>query len=221
MFFVLDSCACGLHPNPAKVPNLQYRAWLYSLDQKFYGDDEKTRESRFWDLVQCPTAIIRPKSQNSNIRHDGIPSIGNFMLMINNHFAWFQLPGKLLKTKKMCSLFPWQHGISYLLLSAYMKYIYKGKYWFQPKNFEFFLLTGKYLRKHPAMPRSGTKINPRFQPNFFGDSLYKFCNSNFERILKILWFWQIVNFQNWKILAFQFFQTSLKPTTLRKQTFLK
>jgi hypothetical protein len=104
-------CACGLHPNPAKVPNFQYRAWLYSMDQN--GNDEKTRESRFWDLVQCPTAIIRQKFQNSSIRHDDILTIGNFMLMINNHFARFQLPGKLLKTKKMCSLFPWQHVISY------------------------------------------------------------------------------------------------------------
>jgi hypothetical protein len=39
------------------------------------------------------------KVQNSNIRHDGILSIGNFMLMRNNHFARFQLPGYLLKTK--------------------------------------------------------------------------------------------------------------------------
>jgi hypothetical protein len=109
-------CACGLYPNPAKVPNFQYRAfraWLYSMDKKIHGDDEKTRESRFLDFVQCPTAIIRPKSRNPKIRHDGILSIGNFMLMINN-FKRFQLPGKLLKIKKMCSLFPWQHGISYL-----------------------------------------------------------------------------------------------------------
>jgi hypothetical protein len=42
----------------------------------------------------------RPKSQNSNIRHDGIPSIGNFMLMINNHFAQFQLLGFFFKNKK-------------------------------------------------------------------------------------------------------------------------
>jgi hypothetical protein len=45
------------------------------------------------------------KVQNSNIRHDGILSIGNFMLMINNHFAQFQLPGSLLKTKKCASYF--------------------------------------------------------------------------------------------------------------------
>jgi hypothetical protein len=66
-----------------------------------------------------PTAIIRPKSQNSNIRHDGILSIGNFMLMIKNHFKRFQLPGKLLITKKMCSLFSWQHAISYLFHLQY------------------------------------------------------------------------------------------------------
>jgi hypothetical protein len=36
------------------------------------------------------------------------------MLMINNQFARFQLSGNLLKTKKMCSLFPWIHAISYL-----------------------------------------------------------------------------------------------------------
>jgi hypothetical protein len=52
------------------------------------------------DFETLLTAIIRPKSQNSNIRHDGILSVGNFMLMINNHFALFQLPGSLSKTKK-------------------------------------------------------------------------------------------------------------------------
>jgi hypothetical protein len=40
------------------------------------------------------------------------------MLMINNHFARFQLPGNLLKAKKMCSLFSWQHAISYLFSFA-------------------------------------------------------------------------------------------------------
>jgi hypothetical protein len=34
-------CACGLLPNPAKVLNFQYRAWLCSMDQKFHGDDKK------------------------------------------------------------------------------------------------------------------------------------------------------------------------------------
>jgi hypothetical protein len=51
--------------------------------------------------------------------YDGILSIRNFMLVINNYFARFQLPGKLLKTKKMCSLFPWQHGMSYLFCDVH------------------------------------------------------------------------------------------------------
>jgi hypothetical protein len=119
MFFCNGSmviCACGLLPNPAKVPNFQYRAWLCSLDQKLHGDEENTRESRFWDLAQWPTVKIQPKSRNSNTRHDGILLIGNFMLMINNHFARFQLPDNLLKTKKTCSLFSLQHAISCFLL---------------------------------------------------------------------------------------------------------
>jgi hypothetical protein len=44
--------------------------------------------SLFW-----PTAMIRPKSQNSKIGHDGILSTGNFILMIKNHILLFQLPG--------------------------------------------------------------------------------------------------------------------------------
>jgi hypothetical protein len=55
--------------------------------------------------------MIRPKSQNLKIEHDGILSIGNFILMIKNHILLFQL---LTNNQKMCSLFPWQHGISYL-----------------------------------------------------------------------------------------------------------
>jgi hypothetical protein len=49
--FVLDPClficACGLLRNPAKVSNFQCRVWLCSMDQKFHGDGEKTREPRF------------------------------------------------------------------------------------------------------------------------------------------------------------------------------
>jgi hypothetical protein len=35
-------------------------------------------------MLHCPTAIIRPKSQNSHLGYDGIPSVGNFILMIKN-----------------------------------------------------------------------------------------------------------------------------------------
>jgi hypothetical protein len=58
------------------------------------------------------TGILDPWPRSPGI--DGILSIRNFMLMINNHFALFQLPGNLLKTKKMCSIFSWEHAISYL-----------------------------------------------------------------------------------------------------------
>jgi hypothetical protein len=81
MFFCIGPmviCACGLLPNPAKVPNFQYRAWLLIM---FFGSEIswwwwKTREPQFWDLVQWSTAIIQPKSRNSNKRYDGILSIG-------------------------------------------------------------------------------------------------------------------------------------------------
>jgi hypothetical protein len=43
--------------------------------------------SLFW-----PTAMIRPKSQNFKIGHDGILSIGNFILMIKNHILIFNCP---------------------------------------------------------------------------------------------------------------------------------
>jgi hypothetical protein len=98
-------CACGLLPNPAKVSNFQYRAWLCSVDQKFHGDDEKTRKSQFWDSTQRPTAIIRPKCWILNIRHDGILSIRNFTLMIKNHFVLFQHSGNWWTTKKRAPYF--------------------------------------------------------------------------------------------------------------------
>jgi hypothetical protein len=48
----------------------------------------------------------------------------------------------------MCSLFSWQHAISYLLLSAYM-ILCKGKYWFfewfHSKNFEFFVFFPQHV----------------------------------------------------------------------------
>jgi hypothetical protein len=70
------------------------------MDQKFHGDDEKNPRIWILNLAQWPTAIIRPKSRNSNIRHDGILSMGNFMLMIHNN---------LLKIKNNVP-----HGIYYL-----------------------------------------------------------------------------------------------------------
>jgi hypothetical protein len=52
-----------------------------------------------------PTAMIRPKSQNFKIGHDGILSIGTFILMIKNHILLFQLPGNWPTTKKCAPYF--------------------------------------------------------------------------------------------------------------------
>jgi hypothetical protein len=97
------TCASGLLPNPAKVPFFQYRAWWYSIVQKFIMMVKNSRItilSLFW-----PTAMIRPKSQNFKIGHDGILSIGNFILMIKNHILLFQLPGNWPTTKKCAPYF--------------------------------------------------------------------------------------------------------------------
>jgi hypothetical protein len=49
--------------------------------------------------------MIRPKSQNFKIGHDGILSIGNFILMIKNHILLFRLPGNCPTTKKCAPYF--------------------------------------------------------------------------------------------------------------------
>jgi hypothetical protein len=95
MFFALDpwsSAPVAYSPIRPKYQN--FNIGHGSMDQKFHGDDEKRKESQFWDLTL-----------DSNIKHDGILSIGNFMQMINNHFARFQLPGYLSKTKKCAPYF--------------------------------------------------------------------------------------------------------------------
>jgi hypothetical protein len=80
----------GLLPNPAKVPYFQYMAWWYSIVQKFHNDGKNIQESQFWaSMLHWPMAIIRQKSLNFKIGHDGILSIGNFMLMIKNHIFYF------------------------------------------------------------------------------------------------------------------------------------
>jgi hypothetical protein len=56
--------------------------------------------SLFW-----PTVMIRPKSQNFKTGHDGILSIGNFILMIKNNILLFQLPGNWPTTKKCAPYF--------------------------------------------------------------------------------------------------------------------
>jgi hypothetical protein len=58
--------------------------------------------------------MIRPKSQNYKIGHDGILSIGNFILVIKNNILLFQLPGNWPTTKKCASYFRGNMEFSYL-----------------------------------------------------------------------------------------------------------
>jgi hypothetical protein len=98
------TCASGQLLNPAKVPYFQYRAWWYSIVQKFHNEGKKKSKftilSLFW-----PTAMIRLKSQNYKIGHDGILSIGDFILIIKNNILLFQLPGNWPTTKKCAPYF--------------------------------------------------------------------------------------------------------------------
>jgi hypothetical protein len=92
------------------------------------------------------------------------------MLMINNHFAWFQLPGKLLKTKKMCSLFPWQHGISYLLLcKKYETLLAKVQ-----NNYDSLVVSGFTLYTHQ------TRVSDFFRTLYFVKSRKQHVNSTTE-----------------------------------------
>jgi hypothetical protein len=116
---------------------------------------------RLMVICACGLLPIRPKSQNSNIRHDGTLSIRNFMLMLkkpmdpnleplcymgsmakirsksqNTSMPWWCSIDQKINTEygptnnfsfcqltnnqKMCSLFPWQHGISYLFISLFV-----------------------------------------------------------------------------------------------------
>jgi hypothetical protein len=81
----------GLLPNPAKVPYFQYMVWWYSIVQKFHNVGKNIQESQFWaSMLHWPMmVIIRRKSLNLKKKHDGILSIGNFMLMIKNHIFYF------------------------------------------------------------------------------------------------------------------------------------
>jgi hypothetical protein len=56
------TCASGLLPHPAKVPFFQYRAWWYSIVQKFHNDVKKIQESQFWAYFRLrPWSGLSPK----------------------------------------------------------------------------------------------------------------------------------------------------------------
>jgi hypothetical protein len=101
------TCASGPLPNPANVPFFQYKAWWYSIVQKFHNDGKNIQESQFCaSMLQWPMAFIRPKSQNFKIGRDGILSIGNFMLMIKkSYILLLQLPGNWPIIKKCAPYF--------------------------------------------------------------------------------------------------------------------
>jgi hypothetical protein len=77
MFFVLDawlSAPVAYSPTPtwpkSQIFNIGHD---YALCIRNFMVMMKKSEGGLW-----PKAIIRPKSQNSNIKHDGILSIGKF-----------------------------------------------------------------------------------------------------------------------------------------------
>jgi hypothetical protein len=94
MFFVLRSWSSASVTYSTIWPKYQilnvghdYALWIRNF-MVVIANKLKNLGFGTWPDGPCP---------NSNIWRDGIPSIGNFMLMINNHFALFQLPGKLVK----------------------------------------------------------------------------------------------------------------------------
>jgi hypothetical protein len=127
MFFVLDPWSsatvayCPIRPK-SQIFNIRYD---YALWIRNFMAMMKTPENLDLRLEPMVQGHNPAKIRNSNIRQDGILSIVNFMLMINNHFTLFQLPGNLLKTKKMCSLFSWQHAISFLFSFIILFYPYE------------------------------------------------------------------------------------------------
>jgi hypothetical protein len=108
------------------------------------------------------------------------------MLMINNHFKLFQLPGNLSKTKKMCSLFPWQHVIPYLfdfkiLLHHHMAQIQNHTFGqkFLNRSFDFKLFYEKsssithrrLVESKTLFMRSNNSPETTIQSSTFGDPL--------------------------------------------------
>jgi hypothetical protein len=115
-----------------------------------------------WSAAQMAYSLIRPKFQISNIRHDGILSIGNFMLMMkqpkNLEFEPVHPKNVLLASVV--------HGISYLFKSFFKCPIFKrvflyqvgDKVWIWPKSI-FFL---------NSMFTSKKKSSFQFFDHFFG-----------------------------------------------------
>jgi hypothetical protein len=62
------TCASGLLPNPAKVPFFQYRAWWYSIVQKFRNEGKNIQESQIWAYFGLrPWSGQSPKNSKSGM----------------------------------------------------------------------------------------------------------------------------------------------------------
>jgi hypothetical protein len=83
------------------------------MDQKFFMVMMKNPGTSFLRLGPMAHAHTDYGSRNFNVRNDGILSLGNVMLMINNHFSLFKLPDNLLKNQKNMLPIPWQEENSH------------------------------------------------------------------------------------------------------------
>jgi hypothetical protein len=127
------------------------------------------------------TVACSSKSQFFNIRHDGILSIRNFMLMINNHFAIFQLPGNLLKTKKCAPYFRGntQFPIYFIFIFiTHILYFPYGKYWFRAGEIKWRFFTFKvFLYLKSSLERNYTlKSVPSLDLYVFSSTFFKKMN---------------------------------------------
>jgi hypothetical protein len=137
------TCASGLLPNPAKVPYFQYKAWWYSIVQKFHNEVKKNQDSQFWAYFGLrPWSGLSPKI--TKIGHDGILSIGNFILVIKNQILLFQLPGNWPTTKK-CA--PYFRGNMEFPIYSYLTLIFNTRHSLNNLSFNV-PITMAHLRWH-------------------------------------------------------------------------
>jgi hypothetical protein len=118
MFFVLDPWSSA----PVAYSSIRPKSQIFNI-----GHDYALWIRNFMVMKKIPENLdFETWTNGSRLKSVQSPKIqilgmmvffrSKFMLMINNHFARFQLPRNLLKTKKMCFLFSWQHAISYLFV---------------------------------------------------------------------------------------------------------
>jgi hypothetical protein len=107
MFFVLDPWSSAPVAHSTIQPKFQiFNIWhdfaLWIRNFMVMMKNPEILDSETWPMTHGhkPAKVTKLYT-----RHDGILSIGNIMLIINNHFARFQPPSNLLKPKKCASYF--------------------------------------------------------------------------------------------------------------------